>query len=148
MQKFIYGMYEASERGTKELKHRERWEKLYQQICQRGECEEPPPQKNKKGRDKNSFGRNLLNRLRKYQAGILEYAFRAAVPFTNNQAERDVRNVKVKQKISNSFRKREGAQDNARIQGFISTLRKQEMNVFQELVNVFKGKDVSFPLAS
>ena len=148
MQKFIYGMYEASARGTKELQHRARWEKLYEEICQRGEREEPPPEKNKKGREKNSFGRNLLNRLKKYQAGILEYAFRLEVPFTNNQAERDLRNVKVKQKISNSFRQKEGAQDYARIQGFISTLRKQEMNVFQELVNVFKGKDVSFPLAS
>ena len=148
MQKFIYTMYEASERGKKELKYREKWESLYHRICQRGEREEPPPQKNKKGRAKNSFGRNLLNRLQKYQAGILEYGFRAEVPFTNNQAERDLRNVKVKQKISNSFRKQAGAEDYARIQGFISTLRKQEMNVFQALVNVFKGKDVSFSVAS
>ena len=148
MQKFIYTLYEASARGKKELKYREKWESLYQRICRRGEKEEPLPQKNKKGRDKNSFGRNLLNRLKKYQAGILAYAFRAEVPFTNNQAERDLRNVKVKQKISNSFRKTEGAEDYARIQGFISTLRKQEMNVFQSLVNVFKEKDVSFSFAS
>ncbi len=147
MQKLIYRMYEASEGGNKELKHRGRWEQLYERICQRGEVEEPPPKKGKKGRAKNSFGRNLLNRLKKYRAGILEYAFVKEIPFTNNQAERDLRNVKVKQKISNSFRKKEGADDYARIQGFISTLRKQEMDVFQELVNVFKKKDISFSVA-
>jgi transposase len=147
MQRLIYRMYEASRRGQQELKHRARWELLYERICQAGEREEPPPKKGKKGRAKNSFGRNLLNRLRKYRAGILEYAFTAEVPFTNNQAERDLRNVKVKQKISNSFRKAEGAENYARIQGFVSTLRKQKMNVFQELVNVFKKKDITFSYA-
>lgn len=147
MQRLIYRMYEASWRGQQELKHRARWEQLYERICQAGEREEPPPKKGKKGRKKSSFGRNLLNRLRKYRAGILEYAFSAEVPFTNNQAERDLRNVKVKQKISNSFRKTEGAENYARIQGFVSTLRKQQMNVFQELVNVFKKKDITFSYA-
>jgi transposase len=147
MQNLIYRMYEASDGGDKELKYRERWERLYEQICQVGEREEPPPKKNKRGRAKNSVGRNLLNRLKKYQTGILEYAFSKEVPFTNNQAERDLRNVKVKQKISNSFRQAEGAEDYARIQGFISTLRKQKMNVFEELTNVFKKKDISFSLA-
>jgi transposase len=52
---------------------------------------EPPPEKGKRGRAKNSVGRNLLNRLKKHQASIMEYAFTAEVPFTNNQAERDIR---------------------------------------------------------
>jgi transposase len=113
-----------------------------------GEREEPPPIKGKKGREKSSFGRNLLNRMKKYRAGILEYAFCEEVPFTNNQAERDLRNVKVKQKISNSFRQAEGAEIYARIQGFVSTLKKQKMNIFQELVNVFKKRDIIFSDAS
>lgn len=144
IQRLILRMYETSQRGHTELKHRARWELLYQRICQMGEREEPPPSKGKKGREKSSFGRNLLNRLRKYQAGILAYAFCAKVPFTNNQAERDLRNVKVKQKISNSFRQTEGAEIYARIQGFVSTLKKQKMNIFQELVNVFKKRDIIF----
>lgn len=147
MQSLILRMYEMSQRGRGELKHQQRWELLYERICQMGEREEPPPTKGKKGREKSSFGRNLLNRLRKYQAGILEYAFCAEVPFTNNQAERDLRNVKVKQKISNSFRKTEGAEIYARIQGFVSTLKKQKMNIFQEIVNVFKKKDTTFAYA-
>ncbi len=147
MQRLILRMYEISHRGGEELKHRTRWERLYERICQAGEREEPPPIKGKKGREKSSFGRNLLNRLRKYRDGILEYAFTAEVPFTNNQAERDLRNVKVKQKISNSFRQTERAEIYARIQGFVSTLRKQKMNVFQELVNVLKKKDITFSYA-
>ncbi len=128
MQRLILRMYEMSQRGHEELNHRQRWESLYERICQMGEVEEPPPTKGKKGREKSSFGRNLLNRLRKYQAGILEYAFCAEVPFTNHQAERELRNVKVKQKISNSFRQTEGAEIYARIQGFVSTLKKHKIN--------------------
>jgi transposase len=148
MQGLILRMYEMSQRGQAELKYRKRWELLYEKICQMGEREEPPPIKGKKGREKSSFGRNLLNRMKKYRAGILEYAFCEEVPFTNNQAERDLRNVKVKQKISNSFRQAEGAEIYARIQGFVSTLKKQKMNIFQELVNVFKKRDIIFSDAS
>jgi transposase len=144
MQRLILRMYEMSQRGQAELKHRARWERLYENICEMGEREEPPPRKGNKGREKSSFGRNLLNRLRKYRDSILEYAFCAEVPFTNNQAERDLRNVKVKQKICNSFRQAEGAEIYARIQGFVSTVKKQKMNILQELVNVFQQRDITF----
>jgi transposase len=144
MQRLILRMYEISQRGQAELKHRARWERLYENICEMGEREEPPPRKGNKGREKSSFGRNLLNRLRKYRDSILEYAFCAEVPFTNKQAERDLRNVKVKQKICNSFRQAEGAEVYARIQGFVSTLKKQKMNILQELVNVFQQRDITF----
>ena len=147
MQELIFEMYEASERGTKVLAEREKWESKYEQICRLGEAEEPPPKKGRRGKAKNSVGRNLLNRLKKHQAGVLEYAFREEIPFTNNQAERDIRCVKIKQKISNSFRTREGAQNYARIQGFVSTVRKQGMNVFQEIVNVFNNKAIIFQMA-
>ena len=126
MQRLILRMYERSQRRHEELKHRAGWERLYERICQMGEAEEPPSTEGKKGREKSSFGRNLLNRLRKYQAGILEYAFCAEIPFTHNQAERDLHNVKVKQKISNSFRQAEGAENYARIQGFVSSLKKHK----------------------
>jgi transposase len=52
--------------------------------------------------------------------------------------------VKVKQKICNSFRQAEGAEIYARIQGFVSTLKKQKMNILQELVNVFQQRDITF----
>ena len=56
-----------------------------------------------------------------------------AVPFTNNQAERDVRMMKVKQKISGGFRCQHGATDFAAIRSFISTAKKQRWNVIQAL---------------
>jgi transposase len=127
MQDFIFEMYEVSEKGQKVIAKRAAWEARYEKICGLGEKEEPPPEKGKRGKPKNSRGRNLLNRLKKHQAGIMEYAFTAEVPFTNNQAERDIRCVKIKQKISNSFRSQKGAAHYARIQGFVSTVRKHKI---------------------
>lgn len=102
--------------------------------------EEPPPVKTgKRGRSKRTKGRNLLERLQKYKPAVLAFAFNPQVPFTNNQAERDIRPIKVKQKISGCFRTFMGAEHYARIAGFISTTRKHKLNVFKELRNVFDG---------
>lgn len=147
MQEFLLAMYEASQRGQKVLENRKEWEAQYEEICAAGEVEEPPPKPGKRGKPKNSVGRNLLKRLKKHQAGIMEYAFTEEVPFTNNQAERDIRGAKIKQKISNSFRTQQGAENYVRIQGFISTIRKHEMNVFQAIVTVFNKKAISFQVA-
>ena len=146
-QEFFFKLYKASEKGEKVVANRAAWEAQYQHICATGELEEPPPESRKKGRPKNSVGRNLLNRLKKYQAGIMEYAFRAGIPFTNNQAERDIRCVKIKQKISNSFRTQAGAANYARIQGFVSTVKKQEMNILASLVQIFDLHNFSFHMA-
>lgn len=57
----------------------------------------------------------------------------------DNLAERDIRPVKVKQKISNGFRTVSGAEIYARIEGFVSTARKHNKNVFSELCDTFEG---------
>lgn len=119
-------------------KRRESIESRYMRICIFGEKAEPPPVKTK-GRQKRTDGRNLVERLIKQKDPALAFAFNKEVPFTNNLAERDIRPAKIKQKISNSFRTFKGAEIYARIEGFISTARKNQYNVFSELCTTFEG---------
>ena len=123
------------------IKRRQHIESRYKLICGIGEKLEPPPKKTpgKRGRYKRTKGRNLVERLIREQDAVLAFAFNKEVPFTNNLAERDIRPSKVKQKISNCFRTFTGAEIYARIEGFVSTARKQGRNVFSELCTTFNG---------
>jgi transposase len=109
----------------------------YQTILEQADQEEPPPQPRKRGKPKQTPGRNLLDRLRTHQDGVLAFALDAGVPFTNNQAERDLRPAKVKLKVSGGFRTVEGACVYARLQAVISTFRKQGEGVFAQLRRLF-----------
>jgi len=61
------------------------------------------------------------------------------VPFTNNQAEQDVRMIKVKQKVSGCFRTMTGAEEFAANRAYISTARKNEKNIFQAIQAAFEN---------
>src|SRR5271165_5596803 len=78
-------------------------------------------------------GHNLLIRLHKFKRDVLRFLYDFAVPFTNNEAERDLRMMKVKMKISGGFRTMAGARTFARIRTVISTARKQGWNILQTL---------------
>lgn len=123
------------------VKRRNYIESRYDRICGFGEKEEPPLVKTagRKGRHKRTKGRNLVERLIREKDAVLAFAFNKEVPFTNNLAERDIRPAKVKQKISNCFRTFKGAEIYARIEGFISTARKNQRCVFKELCTTFEG---------
>ncbi len=136
---FLMNVYEMP--FEERVKRRQQIESRYTLICGIGERAEPPPRKTpgKKGKYKRTKGRNLVERLIREQNAVLAFAFNKEVPFTNNLAERDIRPAKVKQKISNCFRTFKGAEIYARIEGFISTVRKHNRNVFSELSTTFEG---------
>lgn len=87
---------------------------------------------------------NLLWRLRKYQFEILRFCHEPDVPFTNNQAERDLRMAKVQQKISGHFRSALGSKIFARFRSFISTLKKRKVEVWDWMVKVFQPQNPSY----
>jgi transposase len=144
MKEFILDLYQNSQKATLVVADKQTWEREFNHNCQLADQEEPPPKQGKRGKPKNSKGRNLLNRLLNHQDGWLAFAFINSVPFSNNQAERDIRCLKTKQKVATNFQTFKGAQHYARIQSFTSTLRKHSMNVFQNLINAFDRKPIAF----
>jgi len=115
-------------------------EARYGRILEHGSAAHPPPAPSgRRGRRKQSPSRNLLDRLERHRCAVLAFVYDFAVPFDNNLAERDLRMVKVQQKISGGFRSAEGAENFCRIRGYISTLRKQGLHVLSALQSVFLG---------
>ena len=86
-----------------------------------------------RGRAPRRTGHNLLLRFLTRRDDTLRFLRDPAVPFTNNQAERDLRMMKLRMKISGGFRSIEGAVDFATIRGFLSTARKQGWNIIDAL---------------
>ena len=117
--------------------------KLYDQIIQKGEAYHeglPAYRPKEKGRQAKRKGHNLILRLKHFKEDTLRFMFKEEVPFTNNQAERDLRMMKVKQKISGGFRTREGAEVFVGIRSFISTLKKQNLNVLESIKQATLGQ--------
>jgi transposase len=87
----------------------------------------------RRGKPPKRPGHNLLIRLRDFKADVLRFAANFAVPFTNNQAERDIRMMKLKMKIAGSFRTQAAANTFAILRSVLSTLKKQAKNQLQAL---------------
>lgn len=136
---------EAGETGATELPPDvlERIEQLYETIVVLGMAENPLPDTHpppgKRGRRKKTKARNLVERFNKQQAAILRFIHDFNVPFDNNLAERDIRMMKVQQKISGCFRSWDGAMQFCRLRSYISTIRKQGLNVWEALGSLFDG---------
>lgn len=117
------------------------WEAQFLRLLDQGDRASPrataPP--GQRGRCRQSEARNLLDRLRKHQKAVLTFLEDLRVDFDNNLAERDLRMVKVQQKVSGCFRSAAGAHAFARIRGYLSTLRKQGLPLLAALQSALSG---------
>jgi transposase len=115
----------------------------YNCIVEEGYAEnpraQPPSAPKRRGRRKQSKALNLLDRFRDHSPSILAFLHDFAVPFDNNQAERDLRMMKVRQKISGTFRSFHALENFCRIRGYVSTARKNSLTALDALRRLFLG---------
>lgn len=125
------------------------YQSRYDEIIRRGlEANPLPPQpvtqeslsgeEKSPARGKRAPSLNLVLRLQRCKTEVLMFMHDLRVPFTNNQAERDLRMIRVQQKISGCFRAVDGSRAFCRIRSYISTMKKQGREVVAELERVFR----------
>ena len=119
------------------------FKKRYDRIIKAGLCKNPidkvRDKTKKRGRIKQSKAKNLLDRLKEHWRETLSFMYDFRIPFDNSQAERDIRMMKLQQKISGTFRSVEGAKTFCRIRGYISTVRKNSFSVIDAIQAAFEG---------
>ena len=123
--------------------------RTYDAILSEGEKDNPLSfvRAGARGRVKQTPAVNLLKRLRQHREDVLRFLADLTVPFDNNQAERDIRMPKLKQKTSGCFRTVAGADAFAVIRSYLATLRKQGSNVFEALTSVFRNQMAAHAIA-
>ena len=109
------------------------------EIAEQERPDPPDPPRKKRGRKKKGKERALIERLKLLKDAVCLFIHDFKVPFDNNQAERDVRNVKTKIKVAGCFRTDKGAQDYLDVMSFLSTGQKHNISVFDALTAAFAG---------
>ncbi|HSV32268.1 MAG TPA: transposase [Atribacteraceae bacterium] len=130
---FDISSQKENDRSQLELEQLMDFEARYSRIVALGYEENPSAiegkPKGKRGRTKKTKARNLVERLDNHRQETIDFMYDFRIPFDNNQAERDIRMMKVQQKISGGFRIWQGAQVFCRIRGYISTVKKNSVPV-------------------
>jgi transposase len=144
MQDFLIEVHHAVEKagGHLQTPQADAFRERYRLILKEAEETCPPPERppGHRGRLKRTKSRNLLERLRDYESAVLLFMTDPIVPFSNNQAENDLRMTKVQQKISGCFRSIAGANFFCRIRSYLSTCRKHNVSPTAALTLLFNGQ--------
>jgi transposase len=111
------------------------YQDLWDKGCQANEADVDTPQKWIR-----ATANRLLKRLGERREDVLRFTVDFNVPFDNNQAERDIRMVKLQQKISGSWRTKAGADHFCAIRSYVSTMKKHGHDVLDGLHQLFDGR--------
>ena len=137
MFKLLVHMNKATKDKNTSFKNKQRLCKIYDSIIASAirfyNSLEPLAKRGKKSIEPKRKGHNLALRLLNFKDATLRFLFDKDAPFTNNQAERDLRMTKLKQKISGCFRTNEGANNFALIRSCFSTLTKNGVNILKAI---------------
>ena len=133
----------AIEKGKDALSyyHYHKFDKRYDELIEQARTENPLPEtvEKKRGRKKKGKILALAERLAAYKASVCLFIHNFMVPFDNNQAERDLRMIKVKTKVSGCFRTEEGARDYLKIMSYVGTAHKQGYNAYEAIKKAILG---------
>lgn len=118
-----------------------KFDKRYNELIKLAKEENPQTgsTEKKRGRKKKGKVLALVERLEKYKASVCLFVKRFFVPFDNNQAERDIRMIKVKTKVSGCFRSEDGARNYLKIMSYIGTAHKHGFNAYKAIRNAISG---------
>ena len=138
----------ATEKGKAELSYSSvhRYKSQYDELVSLAYSENPVPvsENVKRGKKKRGKVLCLIDRLKKYKGQVCLFLENFSIPFDNNQAERDIRNIKVKTKVSGCFRSFDGAVEYLDIMSYIGTARKHGINSFKAVLSAVCGNPYAF----
>jgi len=121
----------------------------YDKIIKKARAENPPPPENenaarKRGRKKKGKTLALIERLETHKVSVCLFVYNFDVPFDNNLAERDIRMVKTKSKVSGCFRSLEGAENYLKIMSYVGTVKKHGRSAYEAIKQALLGKSDFF----
>ena len=153
--KLLLGMKAAKEQAVEMGESKLSEERLqefsqeYDKIITKGRSENPPPPEDgnaagKRGRKKKGKTLALIERLETHKASVCLFVNNFDVPFDNNLAERDIRMVKTKTKVSGCFRSLEGAENYLKIMSYVGTVKKHGRSAYDAIKQSLLGKSDFF----